>query len=126
MLINPLLYAKELVTIKIIGRNPGINVTGIAERMRITRGAVSQTVAKLVRKKLVRKTYAEDNAKEVILQLTDLGWTAFNAREKTIKDFINMAQISLGNDFKPQVDMLISVMSTINKLLTKHISGLKE
>jgi DNA-binding MarR family transcriptional regulator len=119
------LYPKELVTIKIIGRNPGINVTKVAERMSITRGAVSQTVAKLVRKKLIRKTYAEDNAKEVILQLTDLGWTVFNAREKTIKDFINMAQISLGSDFKPQVDMLISVMSTINKLLTKYISELK-
>lgn len=120
------LHPKELLTLKIIGRSPGLNMTGIAERMRITRGAVSQTVTKLVRKKLVRKTYAEDNAKEVILQLTDLGWTAFNTHEKMLKGFINMAQISLGSDFKPQVDMLISVMTTINKLLTKYISELQE
>ncbi len=120
------LYLKELLTIKIIGKNPGINVTGVAERMHITRGAVSQTVSKLVRKKLIRKTHSEDNAKEIFLQLTDFGWTVFNAREKMTRDFIDIAQRSLGDDFQPRLDMLISVMSTINKLLTRYISELKE
>lgn len=119
------LYLKEIVTIKVIGRSPGINMTRVAERMGVTKGAVSQTVAKLVRKKLVRKTYAEGNAKEIILQLTDFGWTVFNAREKVIKDFLNMAQISLSDDFRPQLGMLISVMTTINKVLAKYVSQVK-
>ncbi len=120
------LYLKEILTIRVIGRSPGINMTRIAERMGVTRGAVSQTVAKLVRKKLVRKTYSEDNAKEIILQLTDFGWTVFSTREKVIKDFLSMAQTSLGDDFMPQLATLISVMTTINKLLGKYVALIKE
>ena len=119
------LYMKEILTIRVVGKNPGINMTGVAERMGVTRGAVSQTVAKLVRKKLIRKTYSEDNAKEIILQLTDFGWTVFNTREKVIDDFLSMAQVSLGDDFMPQLAMLISVMTTINKLLGKYVASIK-
>ena len=67
------LYRAEIHTIRAIGENPGINVTKLADEMGITKGAVSQTIAKLVRKGLVRKTYAADDAKEVHLELTDLG-----------------------------------------------------
>lgn len=119
------LYLKEKLTIQAIGKNPGINVTRLAERMGVTKGAVSQTATKLVRKKLVRKTYSEDNAKEIILQLTDSGWTVFNAREKLIKDFIDMARNSLGDAFNPKLGMLVSVMTIIDNLLAKYVSQAK-
>jgi len=47
-----MLYRAEIHTIRAIGDNPGINVTKLAESMGITKVAISQTVNKLVRKKL--------------------------------------------------------------------------
>lgn len=71
------LYPAEIYTIEAIGRHPQINVTRLAEHLGITKGAVSQAIAKLVRKGLVRKTGGPDNAKEVRLELTPRGRTAF-------------------------------------------------
>ena len=119
------LYLKELLTIKTIGRNPGINVTGVAKYMNITRGAVSQTVAKLVRKKLVRKAYMENNAKEVILELTEQGREVFDTREKMLRDFIRMAQTDLGDEFQPQLEILISILKTVDILLTDYATQIK-
>ena len=119
------LYLKELLTIKTIGRNPGINVTGVAKYMNITRGAVSQTVAKLVRKKLVRKTYMDNNAKEVILELTEQGREVFDTREKMLRDFIRMAQTDLGDEFQPQLEILISILKTVDILLTDYATQIK-
>jgi len=119
------LYLKELLTIKTIGKNPGINVTGVAKYLNVTRGAVSQTVAKLVTKKLVRKTYMENNAKEVVLELTERGREVFDTREKMLQGFIQMAQTDLGDEFQPQLELMISVLKTINTLLTDYATQIK-
>jgi DNA-binding MarR family transcriptional regulator len=65
-------HLSELQTISTIGENPEVNMTQLADIMGVTRGAISQTVRKLVTKKLVNRTNARNN-KEVNLSLTTIG-----------------------------------------------------
>ena len=75
------LHRSEIHTVQAIGDEPGIGVTRLAEILDITKGAVSQMVAKLVRKKLVEKTYSRENARDVRLLLTPLGKIAYHGHD---------------------------------------------
>lgn len=82
-------YLTEIQTVSMIGENPGINITNLAEIMGVTRGAISQTVQKLARKALITKS-RERNKKEINLGLTPIGKIArdeFNSRMKDIFTF---------------------------------------
>ena len=65
-------YITEIQTVSVIGENPNANLTQIAEIMGVTRGAISQTVRKLIAKKLVVRINSR-NQKEINLGLTDFG-----------------------------------------------------
>ena len=75
------LYRSEIHTVQAIGENKGINVTRLAEKMGVTKGATSQILNKLVKKGLVIKQNKEKNNKELNLYLTDKGWIGFNNHE---------------------------------------------
>jgi DNA-binding MarR family transcriptional regulator len=79
---NELLYPSEIHTIEAIGKNHGVNVTELGNTLGVTKGAVSQKIARLVRKGLVVKVKAPFSEKEVSLKLTDKGWMAFQGHEK--------------------------------------------
>ena len=76
------LYASEINTLEIIGKYSGINITQLARKRGVTKGAVSQIVAKLVKKQLVTKNQTPDNDKVLSLELTNTGEVAFENHEK--------------------------------------------
>ena len=80
--VDRMLYPSEIHTIEAIGKNFRINVTQLAELQGITKGAVSQMVYKLVRKKFVKKIKFPRSGKEVFLELTPEGKKAFKGHEK--------------------------------------------
>jgi DNA-binding MarR family transcriptional regulator len=90
--IDELMTPAEIHTIDCIGRNSGINVTSLAEKLGITKGAVSQMINKLKKRDLVSKLKDSENDKEVILLLSKKGKTAFHGHIKfhadIYKDFI--------------------------------------
>ncbi len=114
------LYKTEIHTIRAIGEKQGINVTKLAEHMNVTKGAVSQTINKLARKKLVRKTHAHDNAKEILLELTDLGWTGFHNHEQFHMDMFDTVHEYFGDKLKPNLERLTAVMNDINYILDNY------
>ena len=57
---------------------PNDNISNLAERFAVTKGAVSQTVNKLVKRGYLRKYKYDDNKKEVYIQLTEKGQQAFD------------------------------------------------
>lgn len=71
-----LLYVSEIHAVYLIGSNPEINMTRLAELAGVTRGAVSQMVKRLVSKRYVAKFRVVNN-KEVNLRLTDKGYIIF-------------------------------------------------
>jgi len=119
------LYRTEIHTVQAIGENPGINVTGLAKHMGVTKGAVSQTISKLARKGLVRKTYAEDNAKEILLELSDVGWTGFRTHEQFHMEMFDTVRECFGDNVKPRLEMLTKAMTDLNGILARYEQGRK-
>jgi DNA-binding MarR family transcriptional regulator len=114
------IHRKEIHTLQAIGRYPKMNITALAEHMGVTKGAISQTVAKLVSKKLVQKTYAKGNKKEVLLELTDLGWIGFQNHAKFHTDMLNIARDYYGKELKTKMEMFRTVMTDFRAVLDEH------
>jgi len=121
-----LMSRREIHTVQAIGRNPGINVTTLAEYMGVTKGAVSQIIKKLNKRGLVRKTRATGNAKEVILELTDLGWIGFHNHEKFHMDTLAIARDYFGNQLENKLQMINTVMTDINAVLNEYERRMKK
>ncbi|PKL23201.1 MAG: hypothetical protein CVV47_15990 [Spirochaetae bacterium HGW-Spirochaetae-3] len=68
-----LLYASEVHTLECVAEAPGINLTGIAARLEVSKSAVSKFVGKLMAAGYLDKSRAPDNAKEVNFTLTERG-----------------------------------------------------
>ena len=119
------MFRKEIHTLQAIGQHPKINITALADHMGVTKGAVSQMVAKLVKKGMVRKIYAEDNKKEVIMELTNLGWIGFRNHEKFHMDVFNIAREYYGEQLKAKLEMFMTVMSDLNAILENYEKGKK-
>ncbi len=71
-----LLYVSEIHAISIIGKNPEINLTQLADLAGVTRGAVSQIVKRLISKRYIAR-YNMRNNKEINLRLSDKGYHIF-------------------------------------------------
>jgi DNA-binding MarR family transcriptional regulator len=74
-----LLYFTEVHTITVVGRNNGVNMTRLAEIMGVTKGAISQTIRKLVHKNLIVKSN-NNNRKEINLKLSGKGMKVLEAQ----------------------------------------------
>lgn len=114
------LYGSEIHTIQAIGKSIGMNVTQLAEKMGVTKGAVSQMVSKLVEKGMVRKARAQDNAKEVVLHLTELGWIGFRNHERFDMEVLDSVREYCGSDLEARLGTFLSVMTDFDAILTLH------
>lgn len=76
---NHILFASEIHMIEVIGRNPGIHVTEIANKLGITKGAVPKMICKLLHKEMIYRYQAKGNKKMVLFKLTEKGHTAFQS-----------------------------------------------
>jgi DNA-binding MarR family transcriptional regulator len=114
------IYRREIHTLQAIGRHPKINNTALAEHMGVTKGAMSQTVAKLIRKGMVRKRYASGSKKEVVLELTDLGWTGFHNHEKFHMDMFRIARQHFGSRLKKKMGMFKTAMTDFKAILDEY------
>ena len=115
-----LLHQNEIHTIQAIGRNLGINITTLAEKKGVTKGAISQTINRLVKKGLVRKTHIPGNAKEVILELTDLGWVGFRNHEKFHMETLDIARKYFGDEIENRLDRIGLAADDLNVLLDEY------
>ena len=114
------LYRTEIHTIRTIGENPKVNVTRLAELMGVTKGAISQTVNKLAKKGLVRRLHSPDNAREVLLELTDRGWTGFHDHERFHAEMFGVARDQFGDELGPRMTTLTMALTDLNDVLDRY------
>jgi DNA-binding MarR family transcriptional regulator len=72
------LYPSEIHLLLVINRDQPVNATRIADKLGITKGAVSQTITRLQKKGIIIKENDPHNKNELILSLTSLGRRAFD------------------------------------------------
>jgi DNA-binding MarR family transcriptional regulator len=85
-----LLYVTEIHTITMVGKNREINMTQLADMMGVTKGAISQTIRKLVHKKLIVKSNTT-NLKEFNLRLSEKGHIVYKGQEAFQKELFTFA-----------------------------------
>ena len=73
-----LLYPAEVHLLEVIGSREGISTTQLAEKLAVTKGAVSQTTARLLEKQLICKTPAPGQRREQRFTLTEKGEVVFH------------------------------------------------
>lgn len=83
-----MLYPSEVHMIEVIGSHEKLTATRIAEKLGITKGAVSQTSAKLLEKKLIQKSLSESGKNEILISLTQQGYTVYQNHRKLHADML--------------------------------------
>ena len=86
-----LLYFTEIHTIAMVGKNREINMTRLADMMGVTKGAISQTIRKLVSKNYIVKSNT-NNRKEINLRLSEKGKVVYKGQESFQKELFTFAE----------------------------------
>lgn len=76
------LYPSEIHLVLLIDDEPGINATQMAERLRVTKGAISQTLSRLEKKGVIHKTKDPYHKNELTASFTALGQEALEQYRK--------------------------------------------
>ena len=84
-----LLYSAEVHMIEMIGSYEAITTTKLAEKLGITKGAVSQITRKLLEKDLIIKNPSAERSNEVLISLTDEGKMVLDKIIRIIDDSLN-------------------------------------
>lgn len=92
-----LVFKSELHTLVEIGKLPGINVTELADKLSVTKGAISQVTKKLEKKLLISRDKDYNNDKELKLSLTEQGQKLFDGHHDMIIKMSNEMQTKLGD-----------------------------
>ena len=116
-----LVYKAEMHTIVAIGNEPGINVTELAAKLSITKGAISQMTKKLLKKKFVYKLKDKNNDKEINLYLTESGKILFAVHNDLMAKFSVEIESKLGGIDKDNINFLINFFNVIHNHLLEHI-----
>jgi len=95
-----LLYITEIHTITVVGKNKEINMTRLAEIMGVTKGAISQTIRKLVHKNFILKSNTT-NKKEFNLTLSEKGIVVLKGQESFQRELFEFAE-TLYNQAQPE------------------------
>jgi len=118
-----LLYFTELHTISVVAANKEINMTRLAEIMGVTRGAISQTIRKLVSKNLILKSNLT-NRKEVNLKLSEKGMQVFKSQESFQKEIFTFA-LSLYENAEPEDrDLVKRLFMAITENMQSRVAAL--
>ncbi|MGE5403831.1 MAG: MarR family winged helix-turn-helix transcriptional regulator [Candidatus Saccharibacteria bacterium] len=121
---DTVLHPSEIHTVDVIGRNQGINVTALAKKLGVTKGAASQMLTRLTRKDLVKKTRDAGNDKELILELTPDGWTAFEGHQEFHREMFESINHRLGHVTPEQMGMLVRVLDSIDEHLSIYLEDI--
>jgi DNA-binding MarR family transcriptional regulator len=73
-----------------VGKNKRLNMTRLADIMGVTKGAISQTIRKLVNKNFILKSNTT-NKKEINLKLSEKGMVVYKGQESFQKELFTFA-----------------------------------
>jgi len=115
--------ASEIHLIDTIGRYPEANVTQLAAHQGVTKGAISQKLKRLETNGFINRSHLPDNAKEINVGLTELGWKAFKLhvdyhkeRDKEIFEFLDKAS-------PDNIRFLLEGLDVMNKVMDRHLEN---
>ena len=114
-----LLYVAEVHMIEIIGSYGQITTTQLAQVLSITKGAVSQTTAKLFGKGLIEKHNSKERTNEVFISLSEKGKLVFNYHRKMHADMMQQIEGELKQLSPESIKAVNKIIAIIDDSLDK-------
>lgn len=118
-----LLYLTEIHTLTMVARNRRINMTRLAEMMGVTKGAISQTIRKLVIKGLIVKENST-NRKEFNLSLSPKGERVMKAQESLQKEIFSFAATLYEKAGAKDREMVARLFTAISGNMEERVKAL--
>lgn len=115
------LFESEIHMIQAIRENEGIHVTGLAEYLNVTKGAVSQVIMKLEKKGMIVKGRDPENQSRLVLTLTPKGETAYRNHEKLHQEFDELVEAILKGTSEEHRSFLKRFMRTLDQRLDAFV-----
>lgn len=119
-----LLYSTEIHTIVAIGKNPGTNLTQLAEMLGVSKSAASKFIKKLMEKHYIIKSRPLDNQREVIFNLTDKGKIAFQGHERFSNETFKRVYDIVENSGEREVVIIEKFLEQLSEELTQVIKNI--
>jgi DNA-binding MarR family transcriptional regulator len=117
------LHAAEVLTVMAIADHPGLNLTELALKNGVTKGAVSKLVKRLAKKKLVHKEKAAGNHKEISLRLTHRGWFVYERQMQHHEGLFREFERLLSRFSREQIDSFLALLDVVDRHIDGHLEG---
>ncbi|MVB12171.1 MarR family protein [Caprobacter fermentans] len=114
---DTLLYHSEIHLLAFLKDHPDFHPAEIARSLSLTRGAVSQTLARLEAKGFIRKRQDPECCRCVLLSLTEKGLTACGNHEEQHRRYEQLIAGILENEDEPRLDFLQGFLEQLRKNL---------
>ena len=119
------LHSSEIHTIEAIGKNYGNTVTTLCRYFGITKSAASQVVSRLCRKGFLSKDKLPDNAKEVVLSITEKGKQAFDFHESLNVAYAGELTQIREKYTHEEAALFVRMLADVEELFERFTGGLK-
>lgn len=116
---DDLLYPAEVHLLEVIGADKGITTTQLAQRLLVTKGAVSQTAAKLMEKGMIIKTPAPGQQREQLLTISEKGNVVFQYHRKMHGNMLEQVDGVLAQLPEENRAVLDDLLAVLGKTITE-------
>lgn len=117
------LFSSEINMVRVIKENHGISITGIAEKLGVTKGAVSQIINKLNSKGIIRKEPDLYNQSKLNIILTPKGEIAEANHERFHDKFDCLIESILEDASDENLEFLKAFLNTLEAKLDSFEEG---
>lgn len=116
---DDLLYPAEVHLLEVIGASGGISTTQLAQRLSVTKGAVSQTAAKLLEKGLLVKKPVPGQQREQLLTISEKGGIVFQYHRNLHSHLLEQVESILAQLPEESRTALEKLLATLEETVTE-------
>lgn len=118
------LTESEIHMIKAVRDYEGLHITGLANRLNITKGAVSQVVMKIEKKGMIVKERDSGNLSRLVLRLTQKGETAYKNHELFHRKFDAYVEKTLKDATPEKREFLREFIVSMGQIIEEFETGM--
>lgn len=120
------LFPSEIHTLVFIKDNSELNLTDMARKLGVTKGAIFKIIQKLEKKELLTRYKKSDNVKNTYFKITEKGMAAYEGHELFHKDFFCEPSTEFSQFIEKNEDVILKMFDFTKEYLSEHIGKIDE
>ena len=120
------LYPSEIHTLVFIHDHHALNMTAMAQKLGVTKGAINKLINKLEDKGLLTRYKQTHNSKNTYFKLTEKGLIAYDGHERFHRDFFGEPSEGFSSFVAEHEDVILKMLHLTKEYLKEHIEKIEE